>query len=493
MHPIVRKIACLLLAAGLLCTVTLPATAAPTEFYDVDSEDWFAPSVSYVVGQSLFVGRSTGYFAPELTMNRAMFYTVLCRMAGAEVSNEIDTNLSDVTAGSWYTGAVVWAISTGIADCRTDDAFGAYDDVPRWELCLALARFDALTAAGVLPEAAHMTFPDLGHLSAEVCAAIAACQSAGIVSGRSDGRFDPYASATRAHVAKVIANYHQQFTGAITEENTPPAEAEVLTEAAEEPVDAASLTGWAGDVRLDFPLSFAETVSAGQVNALNARILTENEPAAMAALGTTIDGNAKHLTNYGTDGLSDCINVTTCLSNQKSGVDAGAALSGQQEYYGYSLQVSGVAQQDVWHQAAQSSGKSPWQCTWWVWGRAAQYVDLAYGLDFTELCGGRSSLGNGGDYFASLRPYFLSDQTPSANSIVSWSCGTYGHVGYVEAVDDNGIWVSMADSGHSWRGITYIVKTSSTTNPYPLNWFSSERFNGFNHLDYAADGSPIGQ
>jgi hypothetical protein len=35
------------------------------------------------------------------------------------------------------------------------------------------------------------------------------------------------------------------------------------------------------------------------------------------------------------------------------------------------------------------------------------------------------------------------------------------------------------------------VRSSSTTNPYPLNWFSTEYFNGFNHLDYRADGTPI--
>ena len=62
---------------------------------------------------------------------------------------------------------------------------------------------------------------------------------------------------------------------------------------------------------------------------------------------------------------------------------------------------------------------------------------------------------------------------------------------YVEAVDEGGIWVSMADSGHTWRGVTYIARTDSAVNPYPLNWYPSERLNGFNHLDSAPDGSPI--
>lgn len=62
---------------------------------------------------------------------------------------------------------------------------------------------------------------------------------------------------------------------------------------------------------------------------------------------------------------------------------------------------------------------------------------------------------------------------------------------YVEAVEEGGIWVSMADSGHTWRGITYIPRSDDPKNPYPLNWYPQESLNGFNHLDYTADGTPI--
>ena len=479
MRHLIQKTLLLLLTAALLCVCMLPAAGADYYFYDVDNGGTFTPAISYVVEHELFNGRSTGYFAPELSMNRAMFYVVLSRMAGVAVSNETGTNLSDVPAEKWYTGAVVWAISSGIADCRDSSSFGVSDEITRWEICLAFARYDRLMGTNILDPGASTTFLDLGQLDAEARSAIAACHAAGIVNGRDDGRFDPMSNASRAHVAKMIANFHMLLNPA--DGHIPEASSTAWND----------VTGWTGLLHMDFPLSFLDEITYDHILWLNERILRENTPAATSQFGETLDGNPKHLTNYGKLGLHDCIHTTTILFNSKNGVDAGTELSGLQEYYGYALQVKGVSKQDRWHQQAADTGKGTWQCTWWAWGRAAQYLELAHGLDLASVCSGKTTLGNGGDYYNSLRPYFLSDQTPSANSIVSWRCGTYGHVGYVEAVDDNGIWVSMADSGHTWRGITYIVKTESATNPYPLNWYAYERFNGFNHLDFAADGEPI--
>lgn len=71
-----------------------------------------------------------------------------------------------------------------------------------------------------------------------------------------------------------------------------------------------TVVGWTGDAAVDFPLSALETVTAEHVNWLNKRILNENTPAVIARYGETLDGNPKHLTNYGSGGLYDCIAVS---------------------------------------------------------------------------------------------------------------------------------------------------------------------------------------
>ncbi len=401
------------------------------------------------------------------SISRGMFYTALSRMANVPADNRQATNLADVPQGQWFTGSVIWAITSGIAVCESADRFGTDLPVTRVEICQAIVRYDRYSGREGLNRNALTTFPDLGQLNGEQRAAVAACQDAGLLKPREDGRFEPFATATRAETMEILEDYNKLSSNL--------REGDLLP--------ASGVSVWSGKLEEDFPLSAAKTVTPKLMLELNNKILCENLPATISPQGTTLDGNEKHLTNYGATGYADCVNVSTNRFNKNNEVEAGAALNGAQEYYGYSLQVDGLTRQDRWHEEAEDSGKDPWQCTWWVWGRAAQYLEEALGLDFRAVCDGEDNFGHGKSYYSELSDYFRSDQTPSPNSIVSWSAGNYGHVAYVEAVDEGGIYVSMADSGHSWRGVTYIRRTDSEENPYPLYWYGEETLNGFNHLD----------
>lgn len=467
MHHKNKRLFVIPIAAALSITLNVHAAI----FDDVTESDWFQPAVSYVVKHGLFSGSGSGKFAPGENMSRAMFYTVLARMDNADINNNQGTNLKDVPQGQWYTGSVVWALTSGLTSCQDESVFGATSPITRVEICLALSRYDRYSGSNCLNTNAIPTFIDIGQLVGEERVAVAACQDAKIVQGRTDGRFDPYAGASRAEVAQMISNYckiaPQNLPGSSKPETPPSADGK----------------GWMYSYEYDFPLASLTHVTLEDVLNLNSRIIYENLPANIAPLGETIDGDPKHLTNYGTKGIHDCWNVSTNRYNKNNDVGEGTALNGKQQYYGYALQTGDLVRQDNWHKIAEDSGKDPWQCTWWVWGRAAQYVEEALGKDLKALCDGEDNFGHGQSYYYGLSNYFISDKIPKPNSVVSWSCGAYGHVAYVEAVDEGGIWVSMADSGHTWRGITYIPKVDSDSNPYPLHWYAEETLNGFNHLD----------
>ncbi len=465
------------------------SNAAPVKAYsyeDVTIHDWFLPAVSYVVYHGLFYGINAAKFAPLETMSRGMFYTALARLHQAEVDNTQTSNYQDLARNQWYTGSALWAMSHGIATPESATSFGAHTPIKRSEVALAIYRYDIYSGNRVLNPSPGTTFADLGQLSQEERNAVAACQNGKIISGRADGRFDPMSSISRAEVAQVMKNYDL-----LVKKRKPGSSEDPVPEAPSDPPPEEQSPSredyfngtWTGRVEDDFPLGMGSVVTAGMVKDLNKKILSANVPTITAPQGESVDNDPKHLTNYGLGGIYDCIDVTTYYLNKNNEVDEGTELHGEQEYYGYSLQVLRIKDQDWWHHLAYVSGKGPWQCTWWVWGRAAQYLETKHQLDLKEICDGKENLGNGKDYYNALKPYFKSDWTPSPNSVISWSCGKYGHTGYVEAVDENGIWVSMADSGHSWRGITYIRRVESDTNPYPLNWFPVEYLNGFNHLD----------
>ena len=102
------------------------------------------------------------------------------------------------------------------------------------------------------------------------------------------------------------------------------------------------------------------------------------------------------------------------------------------------------------------TNSNKFQCTWYVYGRANQYLEL-YGTTHKKWPGTRGNAGtwyykgnNGGE------KYFECGNQPRQNSIVVWKNGTYGHVAFVEAVDtvNNKVYISHAGSGRSWLGIT---------------------------------------
>ena len=97
---------------------------------------------------------------------------------------------------------------------------------------------------------------------------------------------------------------------------------------------------------------------------------------------------------------------------------------------------------------------SPFQCTWWANGRASMYLEQ-YGTKYKKY---PTQMGNGGEYYSVNKSggWFNYGSTPKPNSLVSMPSGSsYGHVAYVEGVTSDGIWISDAGSGTSWRGVRF--------------------------------------
>ena len=86
---VVCMVMTLLPAGALAANGTTGKTEAETgrtaePFADVPSDSWYASAVRYVCANGFFNGTSATTFAPEGNMTRAMFVTVLGRMAGVD-------------------------------------------------------------------------------------------------------------------------------------------------------------------------------------------------------------------------------------------------------------------------------------------------------------------------------------------------------------------------------------------------------------------------
>lgn len=205
-----RLIAMLLVVA--LCGTMLPmAMATETQtatFKDVGPTHWAYAYVEQAVADGLFQGITEDTFAPNMTMNRAMFVTVLSRMAGVEVDNEATANFTDVPAGKWYTGAVAWAVAQGITTGMSAEVFNPTGDVTRQQAATFLYRY--MKSAGLeLPEGTVPTFTDAEEIDSYALEAMEALAAAGIITGYDDGTVRPDKVLTRAEAAALFVRFSQ--------------------------------------------------------------------------------------------------------------------------------------------------------------------------------------------------------------------------------------------------------------------------------------------
>ena len=120
-------------------------------FLDVPEDAWYYDAVYHCYDNGYFKGESETRFAPDSTMTRAMFATVLYRIAGEpEVTGE--NPFSDVEAGKWYTDAVIWAAGEKIIEGYGNGKFGTNDPVTREQMATCFWRYQGKPDFGKYPQ-----------------------------------------------------------------------------------------------------------------------------------------------------------------------------------------------------------------------------------------------------------------------------------------------------------------------------------------------------
>lgn len=163
------------------------------DFTDVAPSAWYAESVERVVELGLFRGTSDTTFSPEATTTRAMMWTVLARMDGADTTT---------VGGAWYDGAMAWAMAQGITDGT--DPNGA---VTREQFATMLWRYVGSPSVSL---ASLAIFADADDISSWATMGMAWAAENGILTG-SNGYANPGSSATRAEVATILARFVENF------------------------------------------------------------------------------------------------------------------------------------------------------------------------------------------------------------------------------------------------------------------------------------------
>lgn len=168
-------------------------------FSDVSADSYYSDAVNWAVANGITTGTGNGEFSPDDGCSRAQVVTFLWRAMGCPEPTG-SSSFNDVPADSYYGKAAQWALENGITTGVGGNSFGSNSTVTRAEVVTFLWR-----AAGS-PEVSGSGFADVDS-SAYYADAVAWAVANGITTGTGESTFSPDSSCTRAQIVTFLYRY----------------------------------------------------------------------------------------------------------------------------------------------------------------------------------------------------------------------------------------------------------------------------------------------
>ena len=185
-------------------------------FSDIKESHWFYDSVSFVVSKGYMKGMSATEFAPNGNVTREQFVLILANMSG------VDTNaykggtggFTDIKAGQWYTGAVVWAAEQGYVAGVKPGVFGRGQSITRAQLARLLYLYAGANGIDTAERASLTGFADGTTVENQAWMrdGVKWAVAEGIISGMTvNGKLsiNPNGTATRAQAAVMLMKFDE--------------------------------------------------------------------------------------------------------------------------------------------------------------------------------------------------------------------------------------------------------------------------------------------
>ena len=193
-------------AAALSLAMAVPGSAAyqpEQKFQDVSRSASYYEDVMDANYYGLMAGVSGKTFDTESTITRAMWVTMLYKMAGQPAVQSKDT-FTDVKTGDWFAQAATWAVEQGITSGTSSTTFSPDAIITRGQTVMFLYRNAGSPASGT-----GSAFDDV-KIGDYYSPAVRCAVANGITSGTSATTFSPSASCTRAQIVTFL---YRTFAG----------------------------------------------------------------------------------------------------------------------------------------------------------------------------------------------------------------------------------------------------------------------------------------
>ena len=199
--------------------VTVSATFTAVEevpeqvgsFTDVDTADWFAEAVQYMLDNKMMNGITDTTFGPDNTTTRGMIVTILYRLEGEP--DAAASNFTDVAANMYYADAVAWAQANNIVNGITTTTFGPDNAITREQMAAILYRYAQFKGYDVTASNDLGSYTDASQISAYATTAMQWANAEGLITGNTTTTINPIGNATRAEVATILMRFCENIVG----------------------------------------------------------------------------------------------------------------------------------------------------------------------------------------------------------------------------------------------------------------------------------------
>lgn len=192
-------------------------SAWPFTDVEIAPGGWKYDSIKYVYENNVMNGITKNgkitTFEPDSPLTRAMFATVLYRMAGSPVVTWED-RFSDVSKGWYYSDAVIWAYKNKIVNGYADGSYGVYDNITREQIAKMLMVYAQVQGYNTSERANLNTFPDRNKISGWAPEYVRWAVGVGMINGKNiNGTYylDPQGEATRAECAAMLTRFLKKY------------------------------------------------------------------------------------------------------------------------------------------------------------------------------------------------------------------------------------------------------------------------------------------
>ncbi|MEK4344088.1 chitobiase/beta-hexosaminidase C-terminal domain-containing protein [Paenibacillus sp. FSL P4-0184] len=174
-------------------------------FTDVPASHWAANVIQELASKQILSGTNEKVFEPERKVTRAEFTTMLVRAFKHKQTSELKISFADVMLNDWYTESISIAVQAGIVTGKSDTIFAPNAQITREEMVTMLMRaYEIINGkTAINPD---FSFKDDSKVSPWAEQYVKGAGSLLLITGRSDGIFEPKGISTRAEAAQAIYN-----------------------------------------------------------------------------------------------------------------------------------------------------------------------------------------------------------------------------------------------------------------------------------------------